>query len=272
MNEKYLIRKDLSALVSQYPSNLIYKKLAFTLAEVLITLGIIGVVAALTLPTLIQKYQKQQAVTQLKATYTILAQAFEQAQADYGDVSTWGIDAIYGQDANDNKNREEVGKNVAETYLLPYIKPLKNYALTSLQNIGYSGVFNLDGTIDNYSYSFKRYTMVLTNGAIVAIGVNSGCAAYKYDENGNKYCSTSILSDIYIITDINGLKKPNTMGKDVFVMQLNSNKFDFYKYSGGADTRAWIVRNACTKGSNENRLCGRLIQLDGWEIKSDYPW
>ena len=56
------------------------KKFAFTLAEVLITLGIIGVVAAMTLPTLIQNYRKQQTTTQLKATYSILSQAFEHAQ------------------------------------------------------------------------------------------------------------------------------------------------------------------------------------------------
>ena len=42
------------------------KRIAFTLAEVLITLGIIGVVAALTIPTLIQKYEKQVYITQLK--------------------------------------------------------------------------------------------------------------------------------------------------------------------------------------------------------------
>ena len=66
-------------------------KKAFTLAEVLITLGIIGVVAALTMPTVIQNYKKKQAVTQLKATYSILAQAFEHAQADYGDMSNWGL-------------------------------------------------------------------------------------------------------------------------------------------------------------------------------------
>ena len=45
------------------------KKFAFTLAEVLITLGIIGVVAAMTMPSLIANYKKKQAVTQLKATY-----------------------------------------------------------------------------------------------------------------------------------------------------------------------------------------------------------
>ena len=43
----------------------------FTLAEVLITLGIIGVVAAMTIPTLMAKFEKQQYVTQLKETYTV---------------------------------------------------------------------------------------------------------------------------------------------------------------------------------------------------------
>ena len=43
-------------------------KLAFTLAEVLITLGIIGIVAAMTIPTLLAKYQEKQTVTKLKQT------------------------------------------------------------------------------------------------------------------------------------------------------------------------------------------------------------
>ena len=49
------------------------KNFAFTLAEVLITLAIIGVVAAMTIPTLINNYQKKQTVTQLKKAYTTLA-------------------------------------------------------------------------------------------------------------------------------------------------------------------------------------------------------
>ena len=48
---------------------------AFTLAEILITLGVIGIVAAITMPTLIQNHKKKVAVTQLKATYSILSQA-----------------------------------------------------------------------------------------------------------------------------------------------------------------------------------------------------
>ena len=48
------------------------RKIAFTLAEVLITLGIIGVVAALTLPTLISNYKKQTYVTGLQKAYSVL--------------------------------------------------------------------------------------------------------------------------------------------------------------------------------------------------------
>ena len=52
------------------------KKSAFTLAEVLITLGIIGVVAAMTLPVLTQKYQKMVLKNQYKKVYSTLSQAY----------------------------------------------------------------------------------------------------------------------------------------------------------------------------------------------------
>ena len=63
--------------------------LAFTLAEVLITLGIIGVVAALTIANLIQNYREKTTVTQVVKAYSTLSQAFEQAIEDNGTVDTW---------------------------------------------------------------------------------------------------------------------------------------------------------------------------------------
>lgn len=60
-------------------------RLGFTLAEVLITLGIIGVVAALTLPALIQNYQKKATATSVKKAYSELNQVIQMAKADYGD-------------------------------------------------------------------------------------------------------------------------------------------------------------------------------------------
>lgn len=61
-------------------------KFGFTLAEVLITLGIIGVVAAMTLPTLIKNYQKQVWVNQLKKAYSTLGNALNKMAVDEGVV------------------------------------------------------------------------------------------------------------------------------------------------------------------------------------------
>ena len=59
---------------------LIKVKYGFTLAEVLITLGIIGVVAAITIPGLMSKYYEHQTVARMLETQSILTQAIRQAE------------------------------------------------------------------------------------------------------------------------------------------------------------------------------------------------
>ena len=66
-------------------------KIAFTLAEALITLGIIGVVAAMTMPTLITKYQKHVAINRAKQVYSELSQVLQLARVKYGDMDSWEI-------------------------------------------------------------------------------------------------------------------------------------------------------------------------------------
>lgn len=51
------------------------RRKGFTLAEVLITLSIIGVVAALTIPTISRKFEKQQYISQYKEMYSVVSQA-----------------------------------------------------------------------------------------------------------------------------------------------------------------------------------------------------
>ncbi len=62
---------------------------AFTLAEVLITLGIIGIVAAMTLPVLIQKNNNRVVETRLMKFYSAINQAVKMAETDYGEKSYW---------------------------------------------------------------------------------------------------------------------------------------------------------------------------------------
>ena len=58
------------------------KRFGFTLSEVLVTLGIIGVVSAMTVPTLMNNYQRQAYVTQLHKVYNEFLQVFERYMAD----------------------------------------------------------------------------------------------------------------------------------------------------------------------------------------------
>lgn len=85
-------------------------KTGFTLAEVLITLGIIGIVAAMTIPNLISSYQKHVIETRLKEDYSIFTQAMRRAQDD--EVP---FDDNIAQDLSGNKKW-------FETFVLPYIK------------------------------------------------------------------------------------------------------------------------------------------------------
>lgn len=64
-------------------------KRALTLAETLITLGTIGIMAALTIPSLLTKYSQERTIIQLKKTYANLQQAVRMASEEYGDCEGW---------------------------------------------------------------------------------------------------------------------------------------------------------------------------------------
>lgn len=88
----------------------VYKRLAFTLAEVLITLGIIGIVAEMTIPSIYSNYQKQLVSARVQKFYSMMYQAIRRSEIDNGPVSTWS----FGTDAT-----------WFDKYLAPYIRYLK---------------------------------------------------------------------------------------------------------------------------------------------------
>ncbi len=90
----------------------IYKK-AFTLAEVLITLGTIGIIAALTMPSLIQNTKKQEASSRLKKFISVINQALISAELDYGPREDWSIGEMDSSDA---------AYDFLNTYIKPYVK------------------------------------------------------------------------------------------------------------------------------------------------------
>ena len=64
---------NIVSLFTLHPS--LKQKPAFTLAEVLITLGIIGVVAAMTMPSLMQNYRDKELIVKTKKTYAVIQNA-----------------------------------------------------------------------------------------------------------------------------------------------------------------------------------------------------
>ena len=99
------------------------RHVAFTLAETLITLAIIGVVAALTIPSLVQRFQERQYVSQLKKTYAVLQNAFQMAIAEHGTVDQWGLTTtVVGKDEEGNNILDYSSANMIFSYIEPYLK------------------------------------------------------------------------------------------------------------------------------------------------------
>lgn len=175
-----------------------HKKLAFTLAEVLITLGIIGVIAAMTIPTLMSKYYEKQTYTRLKETYSILSQALRSVEEEYGTPDDWNLSQEY--------YKSEDSLKIAKI-LLTSIKVAQDCGVETNTPCMYSGHYKyLNGnTAGNYGGN-GTYKIVLLNGTSISFG--------KWNENE--------LIDFFV--DTNGTAPPNQIGQDLFTFGYVKNK------------------------------------------------
>ena len=234
---------------------------AFTLAEILITLGIIGVVAALTIPNLIVKYEKNRTVTQLKKTYSVLNQAYLFAKADGGDSIL--AENIIGDYDNNLATRNYV-ENFMSKYFTPYLKITKNCGYTSDSScFGKNYIRSFaNGNPADSGITYYKYNLILNDGTFISVTTNTRC-----DENGENCVSGGGL--IFYI-DISGGNKPNMFGKDTFIFYITpkSSNIDFYKFG---NTRTALLNN-CNNAAGFRQSCAALIKYDGWKISDDYLW
>ena len=91
------------------------RRKGFTLAEVLITLGIIGIIAALTIPNVTAHYRKKTVEAKLKKFYTTINQAVKLSEAQNGDAVYWDVPDMSSYDASEQWYKQ---------YLDKYIKSL----------------------------------------------------------------------------------------------------------------------------------------------------
>ena len=217
------------------------RRCAFTLAEVLITLGIIGVVAALTLPTLIQNHQKQVYVTGLKKAYSNIQNAFNKMAYDEG-VTNWKDMYCYPDwslleyedwvvHSNDCLDRFTKQFNIIEKkyYRESCSAEWCNYFETS--------------HIDNMGTSDPMF--VTTDGS-----------TYLF------YCGS--ITDI--IVDVNGSKAPNKFGRDIFEFNVDfsKNKIEPAGISQW-DPEGWkeCTTEAVNNNSEGAKKCTAKILIEG---------
>lgn len=239
------------------------KKHGFTLAEVLITLGIIGVVAALTLPALIQNYQKKVVVNRLKKSYSVLSNAISMINAELSGAGLSNSSFVVSKYDHPNcfdpilfeSAFSEVIKHssvercqgtvmcLAENSKIKYYRK-NRYGTYELENYNeYKPWFKWelnDGTTLYLIYIDKNWTWINDDG--------------------------TAQSHVYFVVDINSERSGfNMLGKDTFFFEMLPNG-NLVGITDGAP---------CTMedyNKSLNITCANKIIEDGWEMKDDYPW
>lgn len=199
----------------------------FTLAEVLITLGIIGVVAALTIPTLLQKADEAATVSALKKSYSTISNAYSQAVYELGPSENWGASLW------------DIGY-----VFLSYFnakKTCKQFNTGCTPGL-YKNVYGV-----SYNFSDNDSTAILNDGSLLFLDFQSKkCTDY----NGSGWLA-SVCGYAYV--DVNGYKKPNIFGKDLFIFNITKNGVVpdasptssklFSDCVNGGYCTAWVIMN-----------------------------
>ncbi len=216
------------------------KKTGFTLAEVMVTLAVIGVVATLTIPGLIQSYQKLEYVTRLQKNYKMLNEVVSMIQVE-NDGTLIGF-------ANNN--------NEVKDAFLKYLRYMDNCDLGScLGNLWHDNTTskNLDGSYIS-AWSEDPVIKFHDSSAWYFRFFSPTCSGI-YHGNINNVC-------FGLTMDVNGIEKdPNTRGRDIFEFFITRDKV--HPLGSGGDTTV----GSCNTSSNGWGCTGRVI-IDGW--KMDY--
>lgn len=210
---------------------------AFTLAEVLITMGVIGVVAAVLIPSVVNWYEKKVTVEKLKVAYSMFSQAVQRSVEDNGDVSDW----------------EYFYSNMAPKYIFPYVETIgevKKYTLYTYANKTaciHWGAWGATGKI----YALK-------NGMTYSLIYDHGGLYLMVDLNGKRK-PNYVGRDGFAFLISPEKNKLEMVWEEQTREKLLSTDYPWY---GCAVFDNYYARLSC----------GALIMHDGWKIKPDYPW
>lgn len=244
---------------------------AFTLAEVLITLGIIGVVAAMTLPALIGKYKQKTVETRLEKFYSVANQAIKLSEIKNGPAEYW-------QRCTDGIPQENSTLIDCETWYNIY---LKDYLKTT--------------HVEHFDDKFQNTAAWFADGSVMVIKSGYDIYFYPFGKDFDR--------DTFYIADESGsYSRSPDMGVKFFVFSFRPGSsvdsdeahkgkgVEPYRYircttETGSDgieekickplTRDELLNNSefgCNKTSTVHAYCTALIQENGWKIPDYYPF
>ena len=214
------------------------RRAAFTLAEVLITLGIIGVVAAMTMPVLIQKHKNQVTEARLKKFYSVINQAIIMSEAVNGERIYWA----------DFYTGKVVNATTVESWFNIYLKPYMNIVKTDKNTVG-------GGTAGNV------FSVYFPDGSILRQSYGNGYADWVFYPKGGKDCNEKE-------------RTTGELGKCAFLFYYNPNSSDKnhtkkgfepfkYRWDGDPDKlkqACYTSSSVIASGINPGAYCTALIQ------------
>lgn len=183
------------------------KKLAFTLAEVLIVLGIIGIIAELTVPALYANFQKKLYVLELQKSYSQMAQVFKLYMANEG-VTDLSQTSLFATDDNDAKLNEILKKYIK---IAKFCDPSDENDESCVIKEWYLGDWFNEDIYPDYHELFTPSFYTPDNMAyeIYTDPISDCKPDYRITSNMKGRC-------IEINVDVNGQSPPNKEGRDYF--------------------------------------------------------
>lgn len=267
------------------------KKRGFTLAEVLITLGIVGVVAALTAPSLVLSSRNEANAARLSVLVSNLENAFQNA------IVQEGVDNLYKTNmwSNGAVNADN------EARIAPFVGNLGRYMYVSgfktkdTEAMASTGIHAMDANGGTGTQIAGGDASLPGVGTCIALETKNGATIYirTYShteaeieagrtaaiEQGSSYYTNA--ADVFI--DVNGKSAPNTYGRDVFAFQVGENGIlypdggrDVARMDDGDISHTWDNatpnRFSCTddnKGSVDAQRglgCAARVIAEGYKI------
>ena len=245
----------------------------FTLAETLITIGIIGIVVAITIPSIIHKHQSKVLETRFKKAYATLTNIHLQMVKDYDGVyANFIIADLYGL-SNGPLNKQEALKTEYINTFAKYLKDAKDCSFTN-------AYINCSGNNNNKKYrTYRTYDGSTTMWEINDIVFNRALVA---QDSTLFFFGSPAYRNARIFIDTNGSSKgPNRLGFDLFAFDIDkSDKIvktrNTGNTTGGTTDGSSTATNICTSKKQGNQYngfgCGEYALLNQNPDKPNLPY